>query len=157
MLKSKRSANRGKGEPLRVVVDTNVLVSGLLGLFSYPARVIDLVYIGRLHCVFDDRILLEYEEVLTRPKFRQVISEKERFDLLGYIMHSGSKVLAGPLEQGLPKAPDPDDLPFVEVAASGQAELIITGNCDHFSFFADNTWGIRVVSPRECYDLICEQ
>ena len=64
--------------------------------------------------------------------------------------------MACPLEQRLSKASDPDDLPFVEVAASGQAELIITGNFEHFIFFSNNDWGIKVVSPRECYDLICK-
>ncbi len=142
---------------MRVILDTNVLVSGLLELFSYPARVIDLVYIGRLQCVYDDRIMREYEEVLARPKLMTAISEKERNDLLGYLMHSGRKVLAGPLEEGMLRAPDPDDLPFVEVAAAGQAELIITGNSSHFSFFADNSQGINIVSPRACYDLICDQ
>lgn len=137
------------------VIDTNVLVSGLLGLYTYPARVIDLVYIGRLRCVYDDRIMAEYQQVLSRPKFHQTISEKERRDLLSYFMRSGGYVLAEPLGAAL-SAPDPDDVPFVEVAVAGRAEMIVTGNGAHFAFFGGNPWGVRVVSPRECYDLLCE-
>ncbi|MEF8943532.1 MAG: PIN domain-containing protein, partial [Desulfohalobiaceae bacterium] len=79
------------------MLDTNVLVSGLLGVYSYPARVMDLVTIGRLQCAFDDRIMTEYKDVLSRPKFKQAISDRERRDILGYIAHSGIHVVAGPL------------------------------------------------------------
>lgn len=139
---------------MRVVIDTNVLISGLLSLYSYPARVIDLVYVGRFHCVYDDRIMTEYTEVLSRPRFKNVISDKERKNLLAYVVHSGIHVLAGPLEDKTFSAPDPDDMPFVEAAVAGQADCVITGNKKHFSFFINNPWTIKVLSPRECYDLI---
>lgn len=137
------------------VIDTNVLVSGLLGLYTYPARVIDLIYIGRLNCIYDDRIMAEYHEVLSRPKFQQAISKKERHDLLNYLTQHGRYVLAGPLEATL-SAPDAGDVPFIEVAVAGRADMIVTGNLVHFDFFSDNPWGVRVISPRECYELLCE-
>ena len=112
-----------------------------------------MVVIGRLQCAFDDRIMTEYREVLSRPKFRQAVSDKERREILGHIAHSGIHVLASPLGREATAASDPDDVPFVEVAVASGAELIITGNMDHFSFFVDNEWGIRVVSPRKCYEL----
>jgi putative PIN family toxin of toxin-antitoxin system len=140
-----------------VVLDTNVLVSGLLGLYTYPARLIDMVYIGRLQCVYDDRIMTEYRDVLSRPRFTQVISDKERKDLLGYLAHSGRHVVAGPLGKSTISAQDPDDVPFVEVAVAGSAKHIVTGNASHFSFFYSNQWGITVLSPRECYELMCSE
>lgn len=140
------------------MIDTNVLVSGLLGLYTYPARVIDWVYTGRFQCVYDDRIIAEYRDVLARPKFKQVISQKERKDLLHYLAYSGLHVLAGPIELAGPSSvPDPDDLAFAEAAVSGQAKYLITGNIKHFSFFTPNPWRIEVTSPRECHDLICGQ
>lgn len=51
---------------MRIVLDTNVLVSGLLGVYTYPARMMDMVVLGRLKCVYDDRIMMEYREVLSR-------------------------------------------------------------------------------------------
>lgn len=141
---------------MRVVIDTNVLVSGLLGLYTYPARVIDLLYIGRLSCLFDDRILFEYQEVLSRPKFRSAISEKEQRDLLGYITQTGIQVLAGPVEDFARSAPDPNDLPFIEVAIAGKAQYIITGNYMHFAFFENNPWEIKVVSPNSLYHTMCK-
>ena len=140
---------------MRVVLDTNVLVSGLLGTYTSPARVIDLVYIGRLKCVYDDRILAEYKQVLSRSKFRQVIDGRERRDLLGYLAYNGAHVLAGPLESFTASAQDPDDVPFAEVAVAGAADCIITGNHAHFTFFSSNPWKISIISPKACYDLMC--
>lgn len=138
---------------MRVVIDTNVLVSGLLGLYTYSARIIDLIYINRLYCVYDDRIMAEYNAVLARPKFKQAISAKERKDLLEYIARTGVHVLAAPLENFSLSAPDADDLPFMEAAVAGRAEAIITGNHAHFSFFSGNPWNIKTLSPHQCYNL----
>ena len=141
---------------MRVVVDTNVFVSGLLGLFSYPARIIDLVYNGHVQCVYDDRIFNEYAEVLSRVKFRQAISARERSDLLAYLKGNGFYVLAPPLQPFTASLPDPSDLPFAEIAVAGAAQCLITGNTAHFRFFENNPWGVDVVSPREFAERFCQ-
>ncbi len=140
---------------MRAVLDTNVLVSGLMGLFTYPARVVDMLYTGRFSCIFDDRIMAEYEEVLHRPKFAAAVSQREIRDLLGYMARTGVHVLAGPVKHTVDLAPDPDDLPFVEAAVAGRADFIITGNLTHFSFFEGNSFGIRLISPRQFYEEAC--
>jgi predicted nucleic acid-binding protein len=61
------------------------------------------------------------------------------------------------LEKYTPKAPDPEDLPFVEAAVAARADAIVTGNHDHFSFFAENPWGIQILSPRQCYQRVCNK
>jgi predicted nucleic acid-binding protein len=59
-------------------------------------RIIDLVYSGRFHCVHDDRILMEYREVLSRPKFASAISEHQRDDLIDYPERRGPACPARP-------------------------------------------------------------
>lgn len=140
---------------MRVVIDTNVLVSGLLGVYSYPARIIDLVYSGRFQCVHEDRILMEYREVLARPKFANAISRRERDDLINFLERWGLHVLPEPLGPLAGIAPGPFDIPFAEAAVAGQASCIITGNITHFDFFSGNQWGIRILSPKDCYALVC--
>ncbi len=54
---------------MRVVLDTNVLVSGLLNPDGSPGRVLDLFLAGGITLLVDDRILGEYRAVLPRPKF----------------------------------------------------------------------------------------
>ena len=51
------------------VLDTNVLVSGLLSPFGPPGRLVDALLARRLRLAFDDRIELEYREILARPRF----------------------------------------------------------------------------------------
>ena len=52
---------------IRVVLDTNVLVSGLLSEHGPPGLIVDLVFAGELALVYDARLLAEYRDVLVRP------------------------------------------------------------------------------------------
>ncbi|MFZ4387243.1 MAG: PIN domain-containing protein, partial [Chthoniobacterales bacterium] len=52
------------------VLDTNVIVSGLLSAEAPPGRILDALLDRRLKLAYDDRIEAEYRDVLARPKFR---------------------------------------------------------------------------------------
>ncbi|MGB8368592.1 MAG: PIN domain-containing protein [Verrucomicrobiia bacterium] len=52
------------------MLDTNVVVSGLLQAQGNPAQVLALVLSGAIQICHDERILAEYAEVLTRPRFK---------------------------------------------------------------------------------------
>ena len=109
---------------MRVVLDTNVLVSGVLNPHGAPGRTIDAIVLRVQH---DDRILAEYREVPGRPAFAFDPDDVEL--LLDLIEREGEPVLSRPLDFTLP---DADDLPFLEVAVSGAAEALISGNAKHF-------------------------
>jgi putative PIN family toxin of toxin-antitoxin system len=132
---------------VRVVLDTNVLVSALLNPHGTPAKVVNLVLSGAVTALFDDRILAEYEDVLTRPRLR--ITPLEAAFLLEFIETEGVLVSAPPLLLDLP---DPDDLPFVEVAAGAVADALVTGNTRHFTPAAAAIGG-PILSPAEFIDL----
>ena len=55
---------------MRIVLDTNVLVSGLLTPFGSSGEIVRMVFSGELILCIDARILSEYKEVLNRPKFK---------------------------------------------------------------------------------------
>jgi putative PIN family toxin of toxin-antitoxin system len=112
---------------VRIVLDTNVVVSGLLSPGGPPGRILDLLVAGRLHPLYDDRILREYRDVLARPRLR--IAPAEAAAVLDLIEHDGLPIAAEPLPLELP---DPDDLPFLEVAVAGAAEALVTGNGRHY-------------------------
>jgi len=128
---------------LLIVLDTNVLVSGLLTPFGSPARVVDQVVSADLQVAFDDRILFEYADVLTRPRFDFPKNQVEV--LVDHIKLNGVQVSARPLDPR--DLPDPSDLPFAEVAVTARADFLVTGNAPHFSFLSDH--GVRVVSPSD--------
>ncbi|ACR80007.1 putative toxin-antitoxin system toxin component, PIN family [Kosmotoga olearia] len=123
---------------MKVVIDTNVLVSALLKPYSKPATILNMIIAGQIVPCFDARIFNEYEHVLLRKKFGFDPSLVEIF--LRYLKRHGIFVTPKPLD---PVLPDPYDLPFYEVAASAGA-VIITGNKKHFP--VDD---VEVFSPDE--------
>jgi len=126
--------------PLTVVVDTNVLVSGLRKPGSLPAAVIADILEGTLRLLYDARIMDEYREVLARPKFS--FPQDDVRDLLDFIVAQGTEVVDAHFPGRLP---DAGDQPFADVAYTGGAALLITGNGKHFQVGR----ALRVVAPSE--------
>lgn len=129
-----------------IVLDTNVLVAGLLSPFGPPAEILMRISAGDLRLCIDARILLEYREVLARPKFD--FPAADRAVLLDFIESEGIPVAPRPLAKDLP---DPDDNIFLEAAVAGRAEALVTGNRKHFP---DRLCaGILVTTPKDFLDL----
>jgi putative PIN family toxin of toxin-antitoxin system len=112
---------------VRIVLDTNVLVSGLLSPHGPPGRILDLILAGELVLVVDDRILSEYHSVLARPRFG--FRRADRDALFAYLKQASEAILASPVTIELP---DAGDLPFLETALEGHVESLVTGNLRHF-------------------------
>lgn len=125
---------------MRIVLDTNVLVSGLLTPFGSSGEIVRMVSSGQLVLCFDARILSEYRNVLLRPRFQ--FNREHVASLLDYIQHFGQVHPTQPLPNPLP---DPDDEPFLEVAVAGEVCCLVTGNKAHFPH--RHLRGIRVFSP----------
>jgi len=112
---------------MRIVLDTNVVVSALLTGGGTPDLALQLVLQGAATLMADSRILAEYDEVTARPRFGFLEAERRAFlDVLAGI---AEPVVARPMRLALP---DPDDRMFVEVAIAGAADAIVTGNPKHF-------------------------
>ena len=127
---------------MNIVLDTNVLVSGLLTPFGSSGVIVRMVTADRPTLYVDARILSEYEEVLRRPKFE---FNKERVDVvIDYVKQRGVFVSSIPLKNHLP---DSDDEPFLEVAIAGNVKSLITGNKAHYP--AEIMEGVRTLSPSE--------
>lgn len=127
---------------MNIVLDTNVLVAGLLSPFGPCGEIVRMVSSGELKLSFDARILSEYEEVLNRPKFK--LEEDKVSALLEQIEHRGRTVASLPLTHSLP---DHDDEPFLEVAIAGKTACIVTGNSVHFP--AKLCKSVKVLSPSD--------
>ena len=127
---------------MMIVLDTNVIVSGILRAFSKAALILTLVSDGTVQVAYDLRLLSEYRDVLNRPKFNFAEENVEAF--LTQVEEEGFLVSVKPLEIHLP---DPDDEPFLEVAVAGKAEAIVTGNKRHFP--KKDYKRVRILSPAE--------
>lgn len=130
---------------MRIVLDTNVFVSGLLSPYGPPGEVVRMVSSGDIELCLDARILAEYDEVLTRPRFG--FDPDAVAALLDYIDFRSEVVASQPLDRRLP---DPDDEPFLEVALACGADGLVTGNLGHFP--PDRRAGATVLSPSEFLD-----
>ncbi len=132
---------------MKVVLDTNVLVSGLLSPHGPPGGILRMVAAGRLTPCLDARILAEYREVLSRATFG---FRQDRVDeLLAQIGTEGESVVAEPLRQRLK---DTGDEPFLEVALATKAECLVTGNLRHYP--ASLREGVKVISPAEFLEFL---
>jgi putative PIN family toxin of toxin-antitoxin system len=142
---------------MRIVLDTNVLVSGLLNPDGAPGRLLDLILVGELQVLYDDRILAEYSDVLERPQF-SFPPDLTRL-IVGYFRLFGESVTALPLP--FESLPDPDDNPFSGVAISGNADMLVTGNQRHFAdrrhFAGLEAHGVNVLSPDALLEILRKQ
>lgn len=108
-------------------MDANVLVSGVINPHGPPGRIVDAALAGAFTVLLDDRIMSEYRAVLMRPAFGFRRADIDA--LLDFIEVAGEPTVARRLTVVLP---DAADLPFLEVAAGGHADTLITGNIKHF-------------------------
>ena len=127
---------------MKVVLDTNVLVSAFLKPRSNPARILRLVLQGDIQIVINEHIMAEYREVLFRPKFDLNLNKVQT--ILEIMRLKGIKAPALPLSFQLP---DSKDEPFLEAALATKTDALITGNKRHFPKKACK--GQKVLTPKE--------
>jgi uncharacterized protein len=132
---------------MKIVLNTNVLVSGLLSPHGPPGQIVQWVADGTLRLCFDVRIIAEYREVLSRPEFD--FDPEHIGDLLTQIEGEGESVVSRPWPTPLP---DRDDEKFLEAARAGSAECVITGNLRHYPAAARHRQ--KVVAPAQFIEII---
>lgn len=126
---------------MRLVVDTNVLVSGMLSAFGPPAWIVEAILSGDIEPAFNGAIRAEYEDVLQR---RELSLEPARVAaILDVLDRFGFEVTVPQWPEPLP---DPDDAPFLAVAEAVGCPLI-TGNLRHFPAAARRA--AIVLTPRQ--------
>lgn len=112
---------------MKIVLDTNVLVSALLNPNGVPAGILSLIINGKIQLLYDNRIMNEYEDVLNRDTFQ--FDSEAISDLLEFLKSEGEYVSAEPISLQLP---DDGDRPVYEVGNTGNAAAIVTGNRSHY-------------------------
>ena len=124
---------------MRIVLDTNVLVSALRNEDGSPALVVDIILTGAIKLVYSGGILAEYREVVARPRLQlDPAMAQELCDELAALGEEvdPADIHKSPLSILMPPPghfPDPDDAMFVAVALLGDADAIVTGNAKHFT------------------------
>jgi putative PIN family toxin of toxin-antitoxin system len=132
--------------PLRLVVDTNIVVSAALKPDGLQRTVLLLAMTKPARLYVSDAILSEYREVLRRPELR--IRKELRRQLL-QLIRNHSQLLIVPRLLRVTK--DPDDDKFLECADAARADYLVTGNQRHFPKFWKKT---KVITSREFISVV---
>ena len=110
----------------RVVLDTNVLISGLLSTTSTPARAVErAISDGQL--LASTATLRELMTKLLSPKFDRYVPRERRDALL---LRLAPLIEIVEVVQRVQASRDPDDDKFLEVAINGRADVIVSGDGD---------------------------
>lgn len=131
---------------LRLVIDTNVLVSAALKSEGLQRTTFLLAITKPARLYVSPPILEEYAEVLSRPELS--IRKGLRLQLLQFIKNRGHLVTPS---RRIEVTSDPDDNIFVECADAARADYLVTGNRRHFPLFWKNT---KIITPREFVTLV---
>ena len=124
---------------MRAVVDTNVIVSGMLNGAGMPGKIVDAIFRGEITVIYSDVIVAEYRDVLNRDKFAF-----DPADILVFL-----EVVEGEGEWVEPTLstmtmPDPGDRPFLDAALHGLCP-IVTCNARHFP----PKFGVEILTPAD--------
>ena len=131
---------------MRIVLDTNVLVSALITPLGNPARILDLIRQNEVSVYLDQRVIMEYEEVLSRPAFPFL--KKDVDTVIDMFRENAVFVSSLPLKERLP---DPDDECFLEIALHGKVDALVTGNLRHYP--ENLLAGVKVLTPKQFLDI----
>ena len=126
---------------MRVVIDTNVLVSAIINPDGMPAQVLDHVFAGECEPVLSAAILDEYTRVLQHARLRLPAHLVER--MLHYFRRFALPV---PAAHPAYHCSDADDTKFLAAALAGNASVLITGNKRHFPTHVPR---LRILTPAE--------
>lgn len=132
--------------PLRLVIDTNVIVSAALKPEGRQRTMVLLAMTKPARWYVSATIMAEYAMVLARPELK--IRRSLRQQLIQLIRNHAHLIKPSRLPQ---ITSDPDDNIFVACADAARADYLVTGNQRHFPMFWKKT---KIISPREFLTLI---
>lgn len=136
----------------RVVVDTNVVISGLINPAGTPGRVVAAMLDGRLEAVVTPALAGELVDVVGRPRLAPRIDDDTVGALLELVWPSLPSV---EIDVDLR---DVDDRIVLAAAIAGDAEAIVTGDRDLLADEGVVAWlaarGIALLTPADLLDLL---
>ncbi|MCP4749838.1 MAG: putative toxin-antitoxin system toxin component, PIN family [Proteobacteria bacterium] len=128
---------------MRVVIDTNVIVSYILGSRLAPKKVLDLVGDDSIVPVLSKEILNEVSLTLSKDKIRKYLIEERKTEVMVYLYSA----MAVEIDNVVDQSRDKDDNMALETAHKGNAKYIITGDQD--LLVLKQYKGISIVTPND--------
>uniref|UniRef100_A0A7C2IV46 Putative toxin-antitoxin system toxin component, PIN family n=1 Tax=Ammonifex degensii TaxID=42838 RepID=A0A7C2IV46_9THEO len=130
-----------------IVLDTNVVVSGILVPGGPPGKVVDLWVDGAFTVAVSPALVEEYLGVLLRPKFRSAGSAEERAKILEALLGLENTVTVLPKRPVDAVAEDPADNRVLECAEASGAGCVVSG--DRHLLALERFGSAVIVSPAD--------
>jgi putative PIN family toxin of toxin-antitoxin system len=131
----------------RLVIDTNVFVSGLISGAGSPAQILRAIQNKRVIHLVSDPIVEEYLRVLDYPRIGRFKKITDAFvaDIAAYLVYQTERV---EVVSRIKMSPDPDDDVFLATAVDGSATFLVTGDKTDLLLLRI-VEGIQIVSASE--------
>ncbi len=130
---------------MRIVLDTNVLISAFISAGKAPAQILVRCQTGELELLISPDSILELRRVLTYPRIRKRLRySDEQIEAFVAYLEQDAMVLT-PLFRVRAVADDPDDDKFVSLALAGKAQYIVSGD-DHLLRIGQ-VQGVTILKP----------
>ena len=137
---------------IKVVLDANVLVSGLISRRGPPGRILDAWTNGDIQLCYSPQILDELKRVLCYPRIQERLQENQGEAILKLIL-TGAELIKGELKLKV-LTRDPSDNIYLACAIEAKADYLVTGNSDHFEEAGKKYRGVSIITPRAFLDII---
>ncbi len=116
---------------MKVVLDTNVLLSGLMYPGGTPGRIVAAWRRAEFDLVMTREQLAEIARVLSYPKIARVLCwDRETIERFLKQIYLRSSMVELPAEHGIAVPADPDDTPILASLVASGAECLVTGDAD---------------------------
>lgn len=135
---------------MRVTLDTNIVISGLISLDGPPARVLDMWVEGRISVSVSPALVEETLNVITRAKFKSLGTVDERHHIIKGLFERANIVL--PADTITVIGSDDADNRVLECAVSAEVDVIVSG--DSHLLDLDTYEGIPIITPAEFLRLV---
>jgi uncharacterized protein len=142
---------------IRIVLDTNVFISGVLTPGRAPAQLLELVLSGKVKLVISPQVIQEIQRVVQYPGIiklmkKRKLESKELEEAIFRILRVAHITSGAVNVQGV--AADPSDDMFLACALEGQADFIISG--DHHLTDLKDYQGIKIIAPAAFINLMSD-
>jgi putative PIN family toxin of toxin-antitoxin system len=145
--------NNGKHEnvPVRAVVDTDVIISGLAFPRGYPYQLLQQRKSRKFQIVTSPFQLGELERVLSRPKVARYVPDELADDFLAEVMNSAEIVVFGSIA---PLVLDPNDDAILATALEARADILVSGDKDLLVLATDRSIETSITSVVDSLNLL---
>ena len=138
---------------MKIVIDTNVIVSGLQSDMGYSHKLLEELPNGKFEISISVPLVLEYEAQLKKHLSSEIFTGEDIDDFIDYICKIGKKTPIYYLWR--PFLKDPFDDHVLELALASQSQYIVTFNKKDFK--DTEHYGIEIVNPGEFFDILGER